>query len=438
MRYSFPNLGYHFLEELDFSAYKKLNVALDLSSLESAFKILFLVSGISYYKLYAAKEIDLREVVINRKQAEFLNLFYEKGLSEFIYTNSLDWQLHCPDFSKYVNTKLDDQTDLTDVLPEPEDLPSHQSLDGKLMLAWGGGKDSIVSSLILDKLDMDYDLFVCNLDQIKVNTAKVNGHTLFDVKRTLDSQLFDLNKLDDTYNGHVPITGILAFIKVVASLLGGYKTIVMSNEFSASEASLEYLGKEVNHQYSKSLDFERMISQYIQEFIDVKLNYFSILRPFYELKIARIFSERATKYFESFSSCNRNFHLDKAKTLKSGNFCCKCEKCAFVFLILAAFLPKDTLLDIFGVDLFQDEALRSVYIDLIGLGDKKPLECVGTFGESKAAFLLVQKSRLYLDSILVADMCDMINKDVDLDSFFDLQSECLFSEDLFNLLKNEF
>jgi hypothetical protein len=52
------------------------------------------------------------------------------------------------------------------------------------------------------------------------------------------------------------VTGILSAIAVLAAVLEDRDAVVMSNEWSASVPTLEYDGRPVNHQFSKSAAFE--------------------------------------------------------------------------------------------------------------------------------------------------------------------------------------
>ena len=63
-------------------------------------------------------------------------------------------------------------------------------------------------------------------------------------------------------NGNTPraIGGILADQY-------GFDAVAMSNERSASVGNVEYLGKEINHQWSKGIVFERMLQLYDRTFI---------------------------------------------------------------------------------------------------------------------------------------------------------------------------
>lgn len=422
LEYNYSNLDFNFIEKLDFSNFKDFQF--DLDELSNVFEIIFLVFGISYYKLYASGIINLGDLILSPEQAEFLNFFYKNGLSEFIYENKLDWEKNIPNFDAFIGYEV-------------ETKPSDKHLSEKSLLAWGGGKDSIVSSIILDRLNIDYDLFCVQSDKIKKNTANVNGKDLLEVNRQMDTRLFDLNKLESTYNGHVPITGMLAFVKVLIAMLCGYSNVVLSNEYSASQGNLVYKKEKVNHQFSKDFEFEQRICSYIKTFIHNDLKYFSLLRPFYELKISKIFAENASRYFSCFSSCNRNFHIDSNKKLKGSNFCAKCEKCAFVFLILAPFISKSQLVDIFGENMLDVPDNFEVYKSLVGLTDKKPFECVGTFEESQAAFVLLFENLQWKDSLVVLEM-NKNNFNVDVDNFLNLEKDYNFSDELYNQLQNEF
>jgi hypothetical protein len=164
------------------------------------------------------------------------------------------------------------------------------------------------------------------------------------VKREIDPHLFELNKRPDTYNGHIPVSAQNSFIGLCAAILLDYKFVVMANEQSANYGNIEYLGQEINHQWSKSHEFEKLFQNYVATFITPDIKYFSILRPFSEINITEKFSH-LPKYFPIFSSCNRNFRITKKSEKK---WCGECPKCAFAFVMLSAFLPKKDLINIFG------------------------------------------------------------------------------------------
>jgi UDP-N-acetyl-alpha-D-muramoyl-L-alanyl-L-glutamate epimerase len=113
---------------------------------------------------------------------------------------------------------------------------------------------------------------------------------------------------------------------------------------------------------------------------------FSVLRPASELAIARAFA-RLPQYHAAFTSCNRIFQLEKAKRTEA--WCCDCDKCRFVFLILAPFLGPEKMRGIFGEDMLDDDRQYSGFALLTGTGGHKPFECVGEVEESVAAVRLL-------------------------------------------------
>ena len=85
--------------------------------------------------------------------------------------------------------------------------------------------------------------------------AAVTGLPVVRAEREIDPQLLRSAELG-FLNGHVPVTGILSAIAVLAAVLTGRDAVVMSNEWSASIPTLEFDGRPVNHQFSKSEEFE--------------------------------------------------------------------------------------------------------------------------------------------------------------------------------------
>ena len=49
--------------------------------------------------------------------------------------------------------------------------------------------------------------------------------------------------------------------------------------------------------------------------------------------------------------------------------------------MLSQFLDEDKMIKIFGENLLNKESLRQTFIELIGKGDNKPFDCVGTYEE---------------------------------------------------------
>jgi len=353
-----------FSEKLYFPGAKENFNAQELDALDKTMKVLHLAAGISYYKAYCPRNIIVENQALSQAEADFFRKFYLYGLGEFSVENNLDLRdvIHFP------------------VEKDHAPKASPHVLPARDVVPIGGGKDSIVSLEILIKAGHRIRPLAINAGQPILDVMACSGEeNPILIKRRLDPGLFQLNE-KGAYNGHVPITGILSFVMAFAAILYGYKRVIMSNEQSANEANMIRYGMEINHQYSKSLEFEQDFGHFITNYILRDFSYFSLLRPLSESGIACLFA-REEKYFQVFKSCNRNFHIDE-KARQYG-WCCDCPKCRFVFLALAPFVGREKLVDIFGRDMLDDETQEKGFRELLGLEGHKPFECVGEIKECR-------------------------------------------------------
>jgi len=336
---------------------------------------LHLILGISYYKMHCSKKIII-PYSLTPEQAQFWNTVYTKGLGEFFYRNKID-------FRGLINFPYVDKPNI-----QPRRLS--EAKKDRFLVGVGGGKDSIVVLELLKKEKKEITGLILETggSHIQKEVARVVGIGFFLVKRQLDEKLF---QLENIYKGHVPFSAIYAFIALLVSVIYDYSSIITANEKSSNFGNVNYLGEEINHQWSKSEEFEKLFKNYVEEFITPSIDYFSKLRKYSEMDIAKMFI-KYKKYFFVFSSCNRNFIIKEKANKK---WCGECPKCAFVFIMLAAYLSKKEVVKIFGKDLFNDESLISLYIDLIGKGKMKPFDCVGTFEESQQAFKIIKDKGEY-------------------------------------------
>ncbi len=223
--------------------------------------------------------------------------------------------------------------------------------------------------------------------------AAVSGLPVVRAGREIDPQLLRSAELG-FLNGHVPVTGIISAIAVLAATLGGRDAVVMSNEWSASVPTLERDGQPVNHQWSKSAAFEASFRDLLQAGPAGLPDYFSALRDRTELWVGERFAELAS-YHGTFRSCNRAFHLDAGRRL--GHWCGQCDKCCFIDLILAPFMPAEQLRAVFAADggggePLDNPELKPKFQTLLGSGTK-PFECVGEVNECRAAVVLAARRR---------------------------------------------
>ena len=190
---------------------------------------------------------------------------------------------------------------------------------------------------------------------------------------------------------------MVSAIACAAAPLYGFDAVAMANERSASEGNLSVDGIEVNHQWSKGLAFERLLREQLA-WRAPGLEWFSLLRPFSELSIARAFA-RLPGYHDAFTSCNAVFRRDPAR--RATDWCGDCPKCRFVFLILAPFLGPAPLEAIFGGNLLEDPGQVEGFAELMAVGGHKPFECVGEEEESAAAFRLIAERPEWRDAAVV-------------------------------------
>ncbi|MBR1477841.1 MAG: hypothetical protein IJ608_07760 [Lachnospiraceae bacterium] len=315
-----------------------------------------MVECISYYKLACPKVLNVHHESLSIEQLKWWRKLFYNGLGEFRYKNGIK------------TTKRD----FLDIRCIDNDgtkgfgiLHDSKYYSGCLVPV-GGGKDSVVSLELLK--GMGITTFTINGNQTTRNVIDTCYEKLSDYvcRRTLDKRMLDLNA-EGYLNGHTPFSAIVAFATVISAYLSGRKYIALSNENSANESTVK--DSNINHQYSKSFEFEEDFRWYIRNMTDSEIEYFSFLRPLTELQIAYIFSG-CKKYHPVFRSCNAGS--------KEGIWCCNCPKCLFVYTALSPFIPEDELIRIFGEKLLDKDSLDENFRELSGIEENKPFECVGT------------------------------------------------------------
>jgi hypothetical protein len=265
-----------------------------------------------------------------------------------------------------------------------------------LLVPVGGGKDSVVALEIARRSGCETALFSLGDAAPIASTVAVAGLPHLIARRRLDPALPGLNAAG-ALNGHVPVTAIVSCVAVLVAALNGFDAVAMANERSASAGNLAWGGIEVNHQFSKSLRAERLLTAALEE-TAAGVRCFSIVRPASELAIARAFA-RLRPYHAAFTSCNASFRLDPAR--RASSWCCECPKCRFVYLALAPFSTPEHLREVFGTDLLADERQFEGFALLSATGGHKPFECVGEEQESLAAIRLLAAHPRWSEHIVV-------------------------------------
>ncbi len=337
-----------------------------------------LIELLSYWKATCSPKIEVKKHSLNKEQVKWWKELIIDGMGQFFYENKINWRT-----SNFLT--------ISSILPEKEPPAAFQKrLDNQVLVPIGGGKDSIVTLEILKKTNFPISCFSLNPTENAKRVMKMaECKDMIIVKRKIDPKLLELNK-EGFLNGHTPFSAYLAFLSILLAVIFNQKHIAFSNERSSNEGNLIYLGREINHQYSKSFHFEKKFRKYSERYLAKNTHYFSFLKPLYEIQITKLFSEYP-QYFNLFLSCNEAFKTKSGTQKPTGKWCRNCPKCLFIFACLYPFLEKEKIIKIFGENLFEKKELLSPMKELIGIEKFKPFECVGTKRESLIAFYLSWK-----------------------------------------------
>ncbi len=387
LREKYPNFIYNdfnifekedkFVIEFDFEIEKlaKFNPRLEILKKKFNFRkidnrirnIVFnmgMVEAISYFKATCSPNFIIKCGYLDEYQKSWYKKLYYLGLGEFRYINKID--IDQDSFLNFVNQG------------KPIEISNEEDNLSGIIIPIGGGKDSNVTMEILSKYQKDSLAFRIGKNNVSDECAKLGGFSndrYIEVNRIIDKNLLDLNE-KGFLNGHTPFSAMVAFTTYLCGYALRKKYIAVSNENSANETNVK--NENINHQYSKTIEFENDFREYADKYLKSNVYYFSMLRPISEIQIAKLFS-KYEKYHRVFKSCN------VGSKQKPWVWCCNCPKCLFVFSILSPFLYKEKLVEIFGKDMFENKDLLETFIELCGFGEIKPFECVGTYSEVRYA-----------------------------------------------------
>jgi UDP-N-acetyl-alpha-D-muramoyl-L-alanyl-L-glutamate epimerase len=378
--------GRPFVETVTFDGVR----ALDAPAVVSLAQLWYLVAGLSYYKAGAARRIDVGTTSLGKKGRRLFEAALRDGLGEFAFNNQLT---------------LSEVTIEGGVAVEPFD----PFLDPQRVLTpFGGGIDSVVT---VERLRgaVDQSLFIVSPPSGRFApleaTAAVTGLDVVRATRTLDPQML---AGDETFfNGHVPVTTMVILLAAIAAVASGRGGVALANEHSASVPNLRWYNADINHQWSKSWAAELLIADAIAERVGDELVVASYLRDRSELWVAKDFSSRK-EYHHVFRSCNRAFTQraeDRAQT-----WCGECDKCVFINLMLAPFLSRSSLREIFDGEPLSDPERAQQLRTLVGIGvEHKPFECVGDPDECTVALCELSHHEEWSDVQLLEEVANRLD-----------------------------
>lgn len=309
---------------------------------------------------------------LSKSECEFFEKLIFNGMAEFRVENKIPVQ------AKTTITSLEEDEDKNSITKKIK------SRNGRLLLN-GGGKDGIVSTILLGEADLDFDFFQVGTSKAQAIVTNYFSKTPLIFRRQMDER-----RNNAKFSGHRPTSAAIALTAVLSAYISGKQDVIASNEASSNEANLNIDGIDINHQYSKSFEFEQDLSKLLKDH-EIPIRYFSILRPIHELQIAKILTAHP-EYADKFISCNHGF--------RKGFWCMKCSKCAFITLILNALSPEFASKTL-GLNSINTQNLKKHLSSLIDHAVDKPFECVGTLEECKvAAKLVLQNKDVGLDNDL--------------------------------------
>lgn len=333
-------------------------------------RLLALTCSPSYFKAAAPPKIEI-VFPTHEFERDYLRELIAGGLGEFAYRNSLPTAL-TPEITGPEAKDVVTGDDRWDAGAEP-------------LVPVGGGKDSVVSIEALKRHGFHPTLFSVNKFEPIDRCIEISGLDSKRVTRRIDQKLIEVNTAG-AHNGHVPVTAINSVIGLIVADANGLGPVVLSNERSSNVGNVTWLGRDVNHQWSKSISYESLLRNTLQRYGLNPDRYFSLLRPLSESEIADRFRD-SPQYFRDFISCNRPFAIDEGR--RGATWCGHCPKCLFVFGLMAPRLGRAEVEAIFGRNLFADSANRPGFEDIVGLGVHKPFECVGEYYEAAESLVSV-------------------------------------------------
>jgi UDP-N-acetyl-alpha-D-muramoyl-L-alanyl-L-glutamate epimerase len=355
-----------------------------MRGVRGALDVLALTTSLSYLKATLPARVEV-EVPLGPAARRMLEALLVDGLAELAFVNGLG--------------PLDDAFTLHGSVEADEASGSVAAGSGAevppgVLVTVGGGKDSAVSLALAARHDPEALAVSVNPRAPMRTTAAWAGVGLVSIERQLDPQLLALNAAG-AINGHVPITAIVMSLAALAAAVLGRGTVLVSNEASADEPTRTVGTWRINHQYSKTSAFERLLGAALDE-AGAQVRIVSLVRPLSELAIARL-AARLPGLVASVTSCNAAYSLSAPRP----GWCGACPKCRFVELALAPFTERTALVADLGFDALADPTQVEGFAAMLD-DATKPFECVGTVAEVRLALDLLAVDPAWSDAAVVA------------------------------------
>ncbi|MGQ0744350.1 MAG: hypothetical protein ACT4OS_08470 [Acidimicrobiales bacterium] len=332
-------------------------------------RMLAVVDALSYWKAAVPRRIEARFALPG--DANFWDEVVAGSMAEFLWTNGLDpgWLPHLA-------------TDFDGPLPEPEArAPGRRTA----VLLHSGGKDSAAAAEILSR--HRWSVVPATVNPTAESAAVVAagapsggwGGGPVAIDRSLDGRLLDLNRAG-YLNGHTPVSAWLAVAGLAVAETLGATRVAAGNSASddAPNLTAEFDGQPwaINHQWSKSAQFERALARVTGP----HRCYASPLRSLLETAVVAAVIRHDPARADTYLACNRS-----AAAGQPGGWCGRCPKCLWTALVIEALAGPAAVVARIGADPLVEVANADLVAALCGRRGPVPFECAGQPAEVRAA-----------------------------------------------------
>ena len=271
------------------------------------------------------------------------------------------------------------------------------AVDG--IIGSGSGKDSLLCSLILQKAAINYDILTClydlygDIEKQKNLFSQASQHLKYRKQHYIYIQDFYYSwlnrrvkkfnilartqayfKYKKPFRTAGPEAIILPFIVAPIQVIYKIPLLLFGNEKSAESPNLISSGEEVAHQWEKSLEASKKAHEQMARMF-TNINHTSLIKAIHDVKIFDLVFQLGDQLPYATNSCN----IQKP-------WCCRCEKCCYVFAGFCAYGDQEKVIKAFGKDLFTMEENLYIWSELLGLKGYIPWECVGMPEETQLYF----------------------------------------------------
>jgi hypothetical protein len=261
----------------------------------------------------------------------------------------------------------------------------------KWLLTNGGGKDTLAGLLLLEPCDIQFDLYEGYMpiggtierqtellarlrnalglggEQLKIVTIEDDFYDRPEADFKAAGVQTDLYKLDFAIGHTANYVGFFPLI-----LAHGYSRIFLNIERSADDTMVVWNGEDINHQWCKSIEYQRLSEEVFRELVPESRfrGFESTLRGQFDTSIYSIIA-KDRDLLKQTHSCNYG-----------KPWCCSCPKCCFCYLMMSSRFGEAFAKDVVGTrdSLFDRAENEKHWRDLLE-PKRVAWECVPSYQE---------------------------------------------------------